>query len=76
MLSQFSSRGCDLLHENLLYKEICLVGTGEWHLAFDGPSTHQGGGAGLVLYATNGIDISLAFHLELPISANKMSMKL
>lgn len=32
--------------------------------AFDGSSTHQGGGVGIVLYAPDGTSISLSFKLE------------
>lgn len=44
--------------------------TNEWHLAFDGSSTHQGRGLGVVLYDPDDINISLSFNLEFPCSNN------
>lgn len=41
-----------------------LVGTEERRLAFDGSSTHRGGGVGVVLYTLDSTDISFAFTLE------------
>lgn len=38
--------------------------TEEWHLAFDGSSTHRGGGAEVVSYAPVDADVFLTFKME------------
>lgn len=44
--------------------------TKELRLAFYRSSTHQGGGAGVVLYDPDGVSVSLSFKLEFPCSNN------
>lgn len=50
LLAQFLSGSTSFCMKTLPYKEICSAETGERSLAFYGSSTHQGGGAGVVLY--------------------------
>lgn len=47
-LAWFPSRESDPLRENLPLV-LCFVETGDWRLAFEGSSTHGGGGTGAVL---------------------------
>lgn len=42
----------------------------EWRLAFDGSSTHQRGGTGVVLYDPDSVSISLSFKLKFACSNN------
>lgn len=46
------------------------------HLTIDGSSTHQGGMVGVMLFASDGTDISLSLKLEFLYSTIKLSMKL
>lgn len=61
---------CEPLHEELPCEEVCSLETKEWCLTFDESSTRQGGGAGVVLYDSDGVSISLSFKLEFPCSNN------
>lgn len=63
-LAQSLSEWYEPLHEDLPGKEICSSETEEWRLAFNWSSTPRGGSAGVVLYASDGTDISLAFKLD------------
>lgn len=59
------------MFEYLCCEEIYFKENGEWHHAFDGPSTHRGSCIGVmlyahedfVLYAHDGAYISLSFKL-------------
>lgn len=48
-------------HEDMSCEEIYCVEAGEWHLAFDGSSAHQGGGTGVVPYDPKGTSVSMTF---------------
>lgn len=52
------------MHEKLPGDEVCSTDTNEWHLTFDGSSTHQGGGARIVLSTPDGTTASLAYKLD------------
>lgn len=57
------------------YKEVCTIEDCEWCLSFDGSSTHQEVGAGILLYALEGTDLSRFFKLEFTCSNNKTKYK-
>lgn len=56
MLVQFPYEEHEHLSEELPNEEVCMIKDREWHLVFDGPPMHQGGGVGIVLYALDGTD--------------------
>lgn len=71
LLAQFPTGEHEPLCEDLPCEEVDSVEDVEWHLAFDGSTTHQGGrGAGLVLQNDDGTVVSLSFTLDFPCSNN------
>lgn len=61
---QFPSEEHEPLYKVLLGEEICFMETEEWCLAFDGLSTHWWGGTWVLLYASDGTNISPSFNLK------------
>lgn len=52
------------MHAELLGEEVCSTDTNEWHLTFNGSSTHREGGA------PNSTSISVAYKLDFPYTNN------
>lgn len=71
LLAQFPSKGYEPLYENLPDKEVRSADTDVWRLTINGSSTYQGGGAGVVLCAPEGTNISHSFKLEFPCTYNE-----
>lgn len=70
LIGPIPSGECAPLHEDLAWEEICFVESREWRVAFYGPSTCRTGGATVVLYDLDSINISVYFKYEFSCSKN------
>lgn len=76
LLAQLPSGESGPLDEGMPYEVISAIENDEWPLAFEDSSTCRGGEAGIMLYASDGTDVSLSSNLEFSYSNNKAQYKL